>query len=93
MTFAATTEAKHLNGAGMTGTLTATVDADLLQITGGSGDDTITGIVTVKGVVDGGSGNDTFVTAVGDMSNTTLAGIEVVDITAGNAAFKASALL
>ncbi len=92
VTFAATTEAKHLNGAGMTGTLTATVDADLLQITGGSGDDTITGIVTVKGVIDGGSGNDTFVTAVGDMSNTTLTGIEVIDITAGNAAFKASAL-
>ena len=53
VTFAATTtEAKHLNGSGMTGTK-ATLDADLLQITGGSGD-RITGIATVEGIVDGG---------------------------------------
>ncbi|MDG2354937.1 MAG: hypothetical protein P8L82_02845 [Paracoccaceae bacterium] len=91
-TLAATTEALHLNGAGMTGALKATVDADLLKITGGSGNDEITGIATVVGVLDGGAGNDTFITAVGDMSNTTLANFEVIDITAGNAAFKASTL-
>ena len=93
VTFAATTtEAKHLNGSGMTGTLKATLDPDLLQITGGSGDDEITGVATVKGIVDGGPGNDTFVTAVADMSNTTLSNIEVINISAGNAAFKASQL-
>jgi len=87
----AATEASHLNAASLTGNLTATVDADNLKITGGSGDDTVTAITAVSGVLDGGAGNDTLITpAGGDISASTFTGFEVMDVKAGDVTMKAS---
>ena len=91
LSFAATTEAKELNASAMTGKLTAESDAGLLKITGGSGDDSITLDTGIKNVIDGGAGADEVVTkAGGDYTQATLSNIEVIDIAAGAATFKAS---
>ena len=72
---------KALNAANLTGNLTATASANLLSITGGSGDDTFTGITAQKMVIDGGSGNDKLITTDADTYYTaTISGIEVIDI-------------
>lgn len=51
-------DAKFLNAATFTGTLTATLAADLLKVTGGNGNDTIVGS-QLAFTVDGGAGTDT----------------------------------
>jgi Ca2+-binding RTX toxin-like protein len=73
----------ELNASAMTGALTAAAHADLLTITGGSGDDTITAITNEEFVLVGGDGDDTLVTAA-LMQSGTFSGFEILDIANGD---------
>ena len=68
-----------VNASAMTGDLSATVQTDLLTLTGGAGADNITiGTTALAYVLDGGAGTDTItVTANADLSNATLTNFEV----------------
>ena len=95
VTTAATITSKHINGSAMTGNLATTVGTGgaNLKATGGSGDDSFTIVTAQKVVVDGGAGNDKVVTgAASDNYQASLTGIEVIDISAGNATFSATQL-
>jgi Ca2+-binding RTX toxin-like protein len=82
VTAATTTSGLHLDGTDMTGALTATASGNLLKITGGSGNDSITGVSGAAMVVAGGAGNDVLITAdTHDYRLGTFTGFEVIDIT------------
>jgi hypothetical protein len=87
-------EAAHLNASSMTGSLDATVDPDLLKITGGSGNDIFRGVAADgEYVLAGGAGNDVYIAAAASSNiSATLTGIEVLDVTAGTTDWKASQL-
>ena len=94
VTTTAAFEAAHLNASSMTGSLDATVDPDLLKITGGSGNDTFRGVVADgEYVLAGGAGNDVYIAAAASSNiSVSLTGIEVLDVTAGTSDWKASQL-
>ena len=73
----------ELNASAMTGVLTASAHADLLTITGGSGDDVITAVTAAAYVLDGGAGDDTLATAA-DNTTGSFTGFEVLSITTGD---------
>ena len=72
-----TTAASTLNASALTGVLTVTVDAQLLDITGGSGADAITALTAVAFDLDGGAGVDTL-TLAADMSAGTFTNFEIL---------------
>ncbi|SDY82954.1 hypothetical protein SAMN05444486_104132 [Lentibacter algarum] len=80
-----------LNAAALTGVLTATADAELLTITGGSGNDVITALTAAEFVLDGGAGVDTLTTAA-DMTSGTFTGFEVMALGQATNDFLASQL-
>jgi hypothetical protein len=91
ITAAATSTAFKLNGAELTGALTATMSGNMKDVVGGSGNDVFNGVTTstASSKIDGGAGNDTFKVAVGGVSANTgyaLSNIEVIDIAGANAA-------
>ena len=83
VTTSVTAGESSLDASGLTGDMTATVDAQMLEITGGSGDDTITAVTTLAFDLDGGAGDDTLVTAA-DMTSGTFTGFEILTITDGD---------
>jgi Ca2+-binding RTX toxin-like protein len=77
-----------LNASALSGALSVTAEAELLTITGGSGDDTITALTAEENVLVGGSGVDTLVLAA-DMTDSTFSGFEILS---GTGDFVASQL-
>ncbi len=101
VTMTAASTNKTLNASAFTGKLSVTLAANMKDVTGGSGDDTFTGnaAVAASSSINGGAGNDQYVTAGANNrnENLTMTDIEVIDI--GSAAagaltsnFKASQL-
>jgi hypothetical protein len=86
-----TTAASTLNASGLSGDLTATVDAQLLTITGGSGDDSITNLTDVASVLDGGAGVDTLTTALLN-NKATISNFEILALGQATNDFDASQL-
>ena len=80
-----------LSAAGSSGVLTVTADAQLLTITGGSGDDAITNLTNVATVLDGGDGTDTLTTAALN-NKSTISNFEVLALGVATNDFDASQL-
>lgn len=84
VTLSGSSDATKVTAVGFTGKLVATTSATLLDITGGSGADSIT-LADVNFTLDGGTGNDTLVAAGIDLSNNTATAVNFEILSLGTA--------
>ena len=108
VTTASTNDTVTLNAAALTGSLIVTATAEMLDVTGGSGDDSITALTAVENDLDGGTGSDTLVLAAnmevstftgfetmsgtGDFLSSQLNGLEIVAATGATVTINASGI-